>query len=714
MPCFLCCWQFTEFYSCIIQAGSSPAFFRGGLSTTNVYGRLSVLGIKKRVVIKTLSFFTTRARAKKVSYLAVITALSSFVLIGSLMASNNFSANQQVIAESDVPSASTSVSIVPSGEIEIICNQTLPFKAKLNGDFPNMNFTWLVASQPEANQIVNQTNYLLVTDGENVKFTLLKKEAQIYFLTVFASSSSLQSNATVVLRQSSRSEITKKIPETIEPKIPQSIRDSNLEQGLLDVTIKSSIEPQEGLVKIAVGESAVFNVELIGKAISPLTYEWSMDGKILGKNESLNFSSFKETINEFVNLTVIVKDFYGKIGIGLQQIQDLTNSNLNNNTLAIETDYIIDTNGIGLYRAINVSNGEIFFISTNAVTLIQKTVDMTGKIYFTNGTYLIDETAPIFVPSNTKIWGTGNTTVFCQIAANSYGAIFTLAPNVFPFERLNTASQNENISIYDISFFSQQSIIPANAISITLSDNVKIERIYSYGMNKVVESHGRTSNAIVAICGSINQKGSNDAPFYTYPTYGKEEQIVNITFTQLIAINSQGNGISLHAVNSSVEKSNVNGGRNGIVIAGENVTAIENDVNSITKNGYVGSYKVDGSNSKNLSFLDCLSNNTGQASVWFLNVTNGLISGCSLYNTGKDYQALRLCNAEYISMVNTSTIDNRDPKLMNYDVFSYGQCDYVSLQNNDFTKGKGLVSIPVLQFCFKGNLGIENCESKNY
>ena len=418
---------------------------------------------------------------------------------------------------------------------------------------------------------------------------------------------------------------------------------------------------------------------------------------------------YPDATEEFVNVSVSVKDANGYSGSLLTPIvvrNTYTSSEYKFDSSTANASYIIMTDGLGWYRAIKGSDGSVESTSTTADKLINDTLANGGVIAFQpNAVFPVSSTV-LCIPSNTIIEGNGAT--IRQTAFNSFGAIF-FTGSTMNNSHWGTCSETSNITVLDLTFKADYDFIPSNCISILGSSEVYIYRLHSYGMNKCVESHGRAQNIFVYDCSDNNNPSVNSAAFYTSAIHGTSEELINIHFINCTVNNSAGSGIILESNGGSIESCIVNNADlYGIEIRGKDTFARGCSVNKTSQHGFVATYQSSVENSYNLGFSDCFSTNSGYAGIYCENVSTISVYNCHISNVGSGYQALRLNNALHVTISNCQTIDDRTPQLMNYDVYCYGATDYVLLIGNNFVLGKNATMLPITNYTFSGNMGLDD------
>ena len=128
-----------------------------------------------------------------------VMVLVGLLLIGSFIAYIGFqgglSQRNTVLA---LPQ-SLSVSIAPSGPVQLTLNQTQVFVANVtNQDIP-LSYAWSIENSSTGNFAVNGTNYLLLTHGNQAVFKFLEGNVDFCWLSVLVSSS-ISGGATVTIQ----------------------------------------------------------------------------------------------------------------------------------------------------------------------------------------------------------------------------------------------------------------------------------------------------------------------------------------------------------------------------------------------------------------------------------------------------------------------------------------------------------------------------------
>jgi hypothetical protein len=118
------------------------------------------------------------------------------VLVSSIIVVNSFQINAQQPQASAEP---FSISINPSGIIQLATNHIQFFTASGSDDTILTTYDWWVVA-PEK-EIVNSTNYLLLTYENEAYFKFFDKSIEFCWLTIAAKTATAACNSTVTIQQ---------------------------------------------------------------------------------------------------------------------------------------------------------------------------------------------------------------------------------------------------------------------------------------------------------------------------------------------------------------------------------------------------------------------------------------------------------------------------------------------------------------------------------
>jgi parallel beta-helix repeat protein len=182
------------------------------------------------------------------------------------------------------------------------------------------------------------------------------------------------------------------------------------QQHFLEVTVS----PQEA--KLRPGQTQVFTAE-VANAIGAVQYEWTArdasgnftEYRLLQNGSEASFT-FRSATEHVILLTVEAVDTAGGRGSADAVIRDpYSASNLYLDSLPSAATYIVEADGLGWYRMLNSSSGQLSMSSTNASAVMNSafghlSASTGGGVYVKNGVYTFSSSLVIGT-SYTKLMG---------------------------------------------------------------------------------------------------------------------------------------------------------------------------------------------------------------------------------------------------------------------------------------------------------------------
>jgi len=163
------------------------------------------------------------------------------VLVSSIIVVNSFQINAQQPQASAEP---FSISINPSGIIQLATNHIQFFTAYGSDDTILTTYDWWVVA-PEK-EIVNSTNYLLLTYENEAYFKFLDKSIEFCWLTIAAKTATAACNSTVTIQQITSQPTTAPQQGSNGTPIPQNAQNS---QNQNTITIIKAVSAVRAIVQ---------------------------------------------------------------------------------------------------------------------------------------------------------------------------------------------------------------------------------------------------------------------------------------------------------------------------------------------------------------------------------------------------------------------------------------------------------------------------------
>jgi len=217
----------------------------------------------------------------------------------------------------------------------------------------------------------------------------------------------------------------------------------------LDVSISPS-----GEVKLGVGEHQTFVVVVSG-GVEPYSFLWKSNGTRIGTGQTLDFVF--DSVCDYVTLVVEVTDSRDNFGYAVKTVYDpYTSSDVYLNSFAMPYSYLIETDGLGWYRAISGETGEICWESTNYTYVLQNAIDILdddigGEMRHTSGVFNLIAPITIYDQKGVTISGAGKLTKITQadnmnltrfFDLDGSGLFFTLKNIYLDGNRVNNVNTN--------------------------------------------------------------------------------------------------------------------------------------------------------------------------------------------------------------------------------------------------------------------------------
>lgn len=292
--------------------------------------------------------------------------------------------------------------IEPTGPIQLQINQTQIFKAITNQQ-DNLSLKWSLENPFTNNQAVNETNYLLVTKGNQALFKILTDDTDVYLLHCIETSNDTI-DATVTILYKSEGPLAQNPSTSWQDKAASE----TITQNYYSTNVYNLASAASYIIRYDNGFFTVIN-GTTGQTIPDFTSDSA--NKTLNKVVSLG-GSIAIRAGDYSgaelhlpgNCSIYAEP--GVKGIKYASITDgarIDEPNFNaafgkytSGTSTIVNNRTSSATDTQMYLAFSADNS-IYFASENATTVINKAIDSVDspKIFIKNGRYIVSGKQPL-------------------------------------------------------------------------------------------------------------------------------------------------------------------------------------------------------------------------------------------------------------------------------------------------------------------------------
>lgn len=340
----------------------------------------------------------------------------------------------------------------------------------------------------------------------------------------------------------------------------------------------------------------------------------------------------------------------------------------------------------------------------NASVIFEYVFLEKGEIFIVAGQYDVD--VHLYVTNDTFIHGEGYLTHIHQTVDDGFGAVFFVGPPASVAEEdWNTTSYGHNVIIENLRISSSAvGGSKGNGISILAMSNVIVRNVWLEDLNQGVESHGRVNDIIVS---NVFITNTDTFALSFQPSVGYWGDIYDIDILNVFVDNANiedlGDcGVWLSGRNIKVNNLDLNLTLGmGVKLMGWDITLTNVVLNNTESTGFYTSQPIDAVgveddvNSSRIIFDKCKTFNAGGDGFAFLQSNNIGVFRSLIYNVGEDYDGISIQNSTYVTIMGCTTVDDRSPKLMIYDIGGYQlpYIDFISVIGNSFIQGNNTLGL---------------------
>jgi hypothetical protein len=308
------------------------------------------------------------------------------------------------------------VSIEPKGQIELTLNQLKVFTANVSTQDIPFNYTWSIENSFSKRIAFNETNYLLLTCGNQAVFKFLSQQSDFFWLTVSVNSTDLSDKATVAVQYVNPQTTESTEKQGNGQQTSQQTQTSN--QNNYYTTINSLASTASYIVKPdGFGMFQVINgtngntVEDYASASADITLNKAIaqGGIIVIKVGNYTGANLNVPTNaNIIAEPEVVGIKYASISDGAKIDEPTFNTafgRYSSGSLTITTNLTKDATSTTWYLAFKPDNS-IYYVSTNASEVLNVATNLAGAICIRNALMLNN---PVMLSkSKTSIYSDGN------------------------------------------------------------------------------------------------------------------------------------------------------------------------------------------------------------------------------------------------------------------------------------------------------------------